>query len=138
MSVLRYQILISSCTSRPQVNEIIDGDNSRYNALRTSLRERQQALEEALQECSQFADKLDGMLSALKDTADQVDRAEPISIHPDRIQDQMAENNAIIDDLDKREVAFEAVKRAADDVISKASDGDPAVKGALETAGGSW
>ena len=91
---------------------------------------RQQALEEALQECSQFADKLDGMLSALKDTADQVDRAEPISAHPDRIHDQMAENNAIIDDLDKREVAFEAVKRAANDVISKAGDGDPAVKGA--------
>ncbi|XP_043207067.1 microtubule-actin cross-linking factor 1-like isoform X6 [Amphibalanus amphitrite] len=111
-----------------KVNDIIDTDNTRYNALRTSLRERQQALEEALQECSQFADKLDGMLSALKDTADQVDRAEPISAHPDRIHDQMAENNAIIDDLDKREVAFEAVKRAANDVISKAGDGDPAVK----------
>ena len=122
-----------------QVNEIMDADNTRYNALRTSLRERQQALEEALQECSQFADKLDGMLSALKDTADQVDRAEPISIHPDRIHDQMAENNAIIDDLDKREVAFEAVKRAADDVISKASDGDPAVKGAsVMTDGEEW
>ena len=107
----------------------METDNVRYNALRTTLRERQQALEEALQECSQFADKLDGMLSALKDTADQVDRAEPISAHPDRIHDQMAENNAIIDDLEKRASAFDAVKKAAADVIGKAGKGDPAVKG---------
>ena len=111
-----------------KVSDIMETDNVRYNALRTTLRERQQALEEALQECSQFADKLDGMLSALKDTADQVDRAEPISVHPDRIHDQMAENNGIIDDLEKRASAFDAVKKAAADVIGKAGKGDPAVK----------
>ncbi|XP_043245138.1 dystonin-like isoform X38 [Amphibalanus amphitrite] len=111
-----------------KVSDLMETDNVRYNALRTALRERQQALEEALQECSQFADKLDGMLSALKDTADQVDRAEPISAHPDRIHDQMAENNAIIDDLEKRASAFDAVKKAAADVIGKAGKGDPAVK----------
>lgn len=54
----------------------MESDNSRYGALRSTLRERGLALEEALQECSQFADKLDGMLTALKDTADQVGAAE--------------------------------------------------------------
>lgn len=112
------------------MTEILELDNSRYAALRGSLRERQQELEEALHQSSQLADKLDGLLTALKDTADQVQRAEPISAHPDRIHDQLAENNAIIDDLEKRAAAFDAVKAAAADVIGKAgSSSDPAVKG---------
>lgn len=45
------------------------------------------------------------------------------------IRDQIEENNAIIEDLDKREEAYAAVKRAANDVINKANNkGDPAVK----------
>ena len=45
------------------------------------------------------------------------------------IRDQIEENNAIVEDLDKREEAYAAVKRAANDVINKASNkGDPAVK----------
>ena len=38
------------------------------------------------------------------------------------------ENNGIIDDLDRKESAFEAVKAAAEDVINKASRDDPAVR----------
>lgn len=82
------------------------------------------------QESSQFSDKLEGMLRALANTADQVSGAEPVSAHPPRIRDQMEENNALIEDLDKREEAFQAVKRAANDVINKAPNAaDPAVKG---------
>lgn len=84
------------------------------------------------QESSQFSDKLEGMLRALANTADQVSGAEPVSAHPPRIRDQMEENNALIEDLDKREEAFQAVKRAANDVINKAPNAaDPAVKGAV-------
>lgn len=44
-------------------------------------------------------------------------------------RDQIEENNAIIEDLDKREEAYAAVKRAANDVINKANNkADPAVK----------
>ncbi|XP_046680764.1 dystonin isoform X31 [Homalodisca vitripennis] len=112
-----------------KVQEVLDSDNARYAALRSELRQRQQALEKALQESSQFSDKLEGMLRALANTADQVSGSEPVSAHPPRIRDQMEENNAMIEDLDKREEAFQAVRRAANDVINKAPNAaDPAVK----------
>lgn len=112
-----------------KINDILDSDNARYAALRTELRERQQALDQALQESSQFSDKLEGMLRALTNTADQVNQADPISAHPPKIRDQIEDNNALIDDLDKRSEAFAAVKRAASDVIAKAGNtSDPAVK----------
>lgn len=112
-----------------KIHEILEQDNARYAALRTELRERQQALEQALQESSQFADKLEGMLRALSNTADQVNQAEPISAHPPKIREQIEDNAAIIDDLDKRGDAFAAVQRAANDVIAKAGNkSDPAVK----------
>jgi ABC-type transporter Mla subunit MlaD len=123
-----------------KVHEILDADNARYAALKSGLRERQQNLEEALQETSQFSDKLDGMLAALASTFDQVKSAEPVSAHPDKIQEQMQENQAVVEDLEKRESAFEAVKRAADEVISKAPS-DPAVKdikGKLEKLAKLW
>jgi DNA repair exonuclease SbcCD ATPase subunit len=87
------------------------------------------ALEAAMQECAQFTDQLDGMLNALQNTADQVNNAEPISAHPEKIKEQMEDNNAIIDDLAKKETAFEAVKKAADEIIQKAPNkNDPAIK----------
>merc|ERR1719188_370871 len=112
-----------------RIQDIIETDNQRYNALKVSLRERQQALEQAMQECSQFTDKLDGMLNALQDTADQVNNAEPVSAHPEKIKEQMDDNNAIIDDMTKKEQAYDAVKKTADDVIQKAPNkNDPAIK----------
>ncbi|GFQ91888.1 hypothetical protein TNCT_652961 [Trichonephila clavata] len=108
---------------------ILESDNSRYNALRKILRQHQNALEEALQATSQFSDKLEGILNALTSTADQLHNAEPISAHPDRIQEQINDNKAVLQDLDKRTITLEAVKKAADDVIGKASTIDePAVK----------
>ena len=87
------------------------------------------ALEAAMQECSQFTDQLDGMLNALQNTADQVNKADPISAYPEKIKEQMEDNNAIIDDLAKKETAFEAVKKAADEIIQKAPNkNDPAIK----------
>merc|ERR550532_3425797 len=108
---------------------IVETDNQRYNNLKADLRERMQALEEAMNQCSQFTDKLDGMLNSLEDTKDQLARAEPVSAHPEKIKEQMDDNNAIIDDLQKKETAYEAVKKAAEDIIQKAPNKqDPAVK----------
>ncbi|KAF8783432.1 Dystonin like protein [Argiope bruennichi] len=119
------------CTPKEgiRIQDIMDSDNSRYNALKDILRDRQNALEEAMQATSQFSDKLDGMLNSLSNTADQLQNAEPVSAHPEKIEDQLSENQAVLQDLDKRSNALEAVKRAADDVIVKAGDArDPAVK----------
>ncbi|XP_021923220.1 dystonin isoform X2 [Zootermopsis nevadensis] len=125
------EALIRLCNDEEggKVQDILDADNARYAALRSELRQRQLALEQALQESSQFSDKLEGMLRALGSAADQVNSAEPVSAHPPRIRDQMDENAALVEDLDKREEAFAAVKRAADDVISKAGNrAEPAVR----------
>ncbi|XP_067121200.1 microtubule-actin cross-linking factor 1-like isoform X10 [Centruroides vittatus] len=112
-----------------KLTEILDSDNSRYNALKNILRNHQNTLEEALQATSQFSDKLEGMLNALSSTADQLYNAEPISAIPDRIQEQINDNKAVLQDLDKRSTALEAVKKAADDVIVKAGNTDePAVR----------
>ncbi|XP_055390510.1 dystonin isoform X38 [Condylostylus longicornis] len=112
-----------------KIQEILDSDNSRYLALRTELRERQQALERALQESSQFSDKLEGMLRALANTCEQVENLDPISAIPQKIVEQIEDNSAIVDDLNKRTEAYAAVQRAANDVIAKAPNKqDPAVK----------
>lgn len=112
-----------------KVQDLLDADNARYSALRAQLRQRQQALEQALQESSRFSDKLEGMLRALQSTAEQIKGAEPVSAHPPKIRDQLEENNALCEDLETREEAFQAVKRAADDVINKAGNrSDPAIK----------
>merc|ERR1719208_370440 len=112
-----------------RVQDIVETDNARYNNLKADLRERMQALEEAMNQCSQFTDKLDGMLNSLEDTKDQLVRAEPVSAHPEKIKEQMDDNCAIIDDLAKKETAYEAVKKAAADIIAKAPNkNDPAIK----------
>ncbi|XP_050079920.1 microtubule-actin cross-linking factor 1 isoform X37 [Anopheles maculipalpis] len=112
-----------------KIGEILDSDNARYAALRTELRDRQNALDQALQESSQFSDKLEGMLRALQNTAEQANQADPISAHPPKIHDQIDENVALVQDIDKRGEAFAAVQRAASDVISKATNqSDPAVR----------
>jgi len=112
-----------------RIQDIIENDNQRYNALKAGLREMQQALDQSMQECSQFTDQLDGMLNALATTSDNLNNAEPISAHPEKIKEQMEDNNAIIYDIDNKEEAFDAVIKAAADVIDKATNkNDPAIK----------
>lgn len=112
-----------------KIHEIIDSDNSRYLALRTELRGRQQTLEHALQESALFTDKLEGMLRALGNTNQQLQAQEPVSAHPSKLRDQMEENQALVDELVHRSEALAAVERAANDVINKATNhSDPAVK----------
>lgn len=118
-----------------KVSDIVESDNARYNALRSELRARQQELERALQESSLFSDKMEGMLRALANAAEAVQGAEPVSAHPPKIRDQIDDNAALAEDLEKRESAFEAVKKAAEDVIGKAGNRqDPAVRGERASA----
>ena len=77
----------------------------------------------------QFSDKLEGMFETLTTTAEQVEKAEPISAHPDKLKDQLADNMAIIEDLDKRLVALEAVASTAEDLLSQAGMDDESAKG---------
>lgn len=47
-----------------------------------------------------------------------------------KIKQQLKENKSLVDEIAKREDAFEAIKKAAADVIAK-SPTDPAVKGVI-------
>ena len=112
-----------------RIQEIIESDNERYNNLKAALRERQNELDKAMQECAQFTDQLDGMLNSLQDSANQVRNAEPVAAHCEKIKEQMDDNNAIIDDLSRKQEAYDAVKKAASDIIQKAPNkNDPAIK----------
>ena len=77
----------------------------------------------------QFSDQLEGMIETMQNAAEQVERAEPISAHPDKLREQMADNQAIMEDLDRRMSALEAVKATADDLVSREGMDEEAAKG---------
>lgn len=112
-----------------RIQEIIESDTQRYNALKLGLHDRQQALEDAMQECSQFTDKLDGILNALGSIGDQVNNFDPISAHPDKLKEQIDENRAIVEDLSKKEPAVDVVRKAAAEIINKSGNkNDPTIR----------
>ena len=69
------------------------------------------------------------MLETLATTAEQVDMAEPISAHPDKLKDQLADNKAIMEDLDKRLAALQAVKDTADELLNQTGMDDENARG---------
>jgi DNA repair exonuclease SbcCD ATPase subunit len=112
-----------------QIHDIVDALNNRYDNLKVELRDRQLALEKALQETSKFTDKLENMLRTLKNAADQVKQSDAASAHVPKISNQIEENWAVAEDLEKREDAYVSIREAANEIISKApSISDPAVR----------
>lgn len=110
-----------------RINDLLAETGARFENLKENVRGRGGALDEALQHTTQFADRLDGMLEALSSTADQVKGAEPISVHPQKLREQIRDNCAIMQDLDQKSNAYHAVKEAAAEVIRKADPNDPEV-----------
>lgn len=111
-----------------QVKRLMDDINDRFNNLKIKLRDQQLILDSALQETSQFTDKLDGLLRTLMDILEQLKNAEPISAHPERIREQINDNDSIIDELNKRKMAYETVSQVANDLINKAGRHDDSVR----------
>ncbi|XP_014680833.1 PREDICTED: dystonin-like [Priapulus caudatus] len=89
-----------------------------------------------------FTDKLEGMLSALSNTAEEISRAEPISAHPDKLKQQIDENKAWKEDLEKKEKALTAVQRAAAELIQQAGPEEDVtvndIKGKLDRLDHLW
>ncbi len=71
------------------------------------------------------------MMENLTSTAEQVDNAEPISAHPDKLKDQLSDNKALIEDLDKKLAALDAVRATADELMGQAGMDDEAARGEL-------
>ena len=78
---------------------------------------------------SQVTDQVDNMVENLVTTAEQVENAEPISAHPDKLKDQLADNAALIEDLDKRLAALDAVRATADELAAQSGMDDEATRG---------
>ena len=78
---------------------------------------------------SQVTDQVDNMMENLVTTAEQVENAEPISAHPEKLKDQLADNAALIEDLDKRLAALDAVRATADELAAQSGMDDEATRG---------
>ena len=74
------------------------------------------------------------MMENLAATAEQVENAEPISAHPDKLKDQMSDNAALIEDLDKRLAALDAVRATADELAGQTEMDDEATRGRFSLA----
>lgn len=112
-----------------RVNDLLDQANTRFDAVRENVRSRGQALDESLHKSSQFSDKLDNMLDSLTAAADHVRHPDPIAAHPAAIREQIQDNCALMEELEQKSAAFQAVKSSAEDIIRKADPNDPAVEG---------
>ena len=77
----------------------------------------------------QVTDQVENMMDNLQATQEQVENAEPISAHPDKLKDQQADNAALIEDLDKRLAALDAVRATADELAGQPGMDDEATRG---------
>ena len=77
----------------------------------------------------QFDDKLEGLEESLSSAVEQVEKAEPISAHPDNLKDQLAEGQTILEDLEQRLAALQAVKNTADELLVNSCMEDTAANG---------
>uniref|UniRef100_A0A5S6QD24 Calponin-homology (CH) domain-containing protein n=1 Tax=Trichuris muris TaxID=70415 RepID=A0A5S6QD24_TRIMR len=109
-----------------RVADTLEQMNLRFDHVKENVHLRLQTLDEALSESSQFTDKLDGMLDSLSLYADTMQALEPISSCPDRIRHQISDNLSFVHELERKNVAYEALLAAASDIISKASPEDAA------------
>ncbi|VDP08265.1 unnamed protein product [Soboliphyme baturini] len=110
-----------------RISDILEQANLRFDLIKENIRLRSQTIDEAIQQSAQFSDKLDGMLNSLSVTAEQIRKVEPIAAHPDRIRTQIEDNCALMEELEHKNAAYEALKYAANDIMTKANADDPAV-----------
>jgi hypothetical protein len=114
--------------NQDQVQETLETDTTRFDGIKNSIRERSNSLDEALQQTSEFSDQLENMLEMLNNTAEQVEGAEPISAHPDKLKEQISDNHAIMEDVDKRLPALDAVTATANELMEQTGMDDVNVK----------
>ncbi|OWF34915.1 Dystonin [Mizuhopecten yessoensis] len=123
--------LLKICADKDgvEVQAILDDDNKRLDNIRNSMKDRSLSIDEALQQSAEFTDKLEDMLENLTSTSEQVQHAEAIAAHPEKIREQISENKAMMDDMDMRQSALRSVKSTAEELIKQASsDQDEAVQ----------
>ena len=79
----------------------------------------------------QFSDQLEGMMSTLQGTADQANKAGPISAHPDKLREQMADNESLKEDLERRLSPLQALTTSASDLMNREGMDEETAKGSF-------
>ena len=74
------------------------------------------------------------MAEKLAATAAQQQQLEPISAHVDKLNTQLADNKAILDDLDRNVANIAALKTAADGLTQEAGPDDENALGGWDAA----
>ena len=65
--------------------------------------------------------------------AAQIEGAEPVAVHPERLRDQIHDNEALLDELQKRASALDALRRSAGDLIGQKNIDEDTAKGDVIT-----
>jgi len=71
-------------------------------------------------------------MEKLAATAAQQQQLEPVSAHVDKLTAQLADNKAILDDLDRNVTNIAALKTAADSLTMEAGLGDESAQGTAQ------
>jgi len=105
----------------------------RRDAAREAVDSRGLALDSALDRASnRLADRLQRLLDGLEPQLVRIRLQVEPAAKPDAIREQLAENCALVEQMERRVGAYEELKRAAQEVIAGAVDNqDPAVLGML-------
>lgn len=106
-------------------NEVLE----RFNDLANAFKERGDALATTIEQSSQFSDRLNVFLSNLEGAVQQIRNSEPASARPSVLRRQLADNQAILEALTKKEEAFSAMKSNAHEFLIQAKGNEPVVTG---------
>jgi len=69
------------------------------------------------------------MLESLANTSAQQLQMEPISAYPNKLREQIADNKAIMEDMDRKSRNIELLKLTANDLLKQAGSEDENSKG---------
>ena len=76
-----------------------------------------------------FSEKLEQLDDKVQLAAAQMESAEPIAAHPERLREQIGDNEALLDEMQKRSVALDALRRSAGDLIGQKNIDEDTAKG---------
>ncbi|EFO27979.2 spectraplakin [Loa loa] len=107
-----------------QLQKIAEGLDERFFAARDTIRQRAEALETAIEQSSQFTDRLDVVLANLDGAAMQIRNPEPIQSDPERIKSQIIDNLSLMEQLKHKEGVLRSVKENAYEILMHAKPSD--------------
>ncbi|XP_028279612.1 dystonin isoform X3 [Parambassis ranga] len=95
-----------------------------YTKLKADVKQRAATLDEAISKSTQFHDKIDPMLESLERIAERLHQPPSISVEVDKIKEQITENKALSEDLEKLQPSYETLKQRGEEMIARSEGAD--------------